>query len=51
MHKTVILPVLCVTLSLTLIDVYRFRVFENRVLKRIFGQKREGVNSRLEKVS
>jgi hypothetical protein len=28
--------------SLTLKDVYRLRVFENRVLRRIFGPKREG---------
>jgi hypothetical protein len=28
-------------LALTLREEYRLRVFENRVLRRIFGQKRE----------
>jgi hypothetical protein len=39
-HKTVILPVVlygCKTWSLTLRDEHRLRVFENRVLRRIFG--------------
>jgi hypothetical protein len=43
-HKTVILPVVlygCETLSLTLREEHRLRVFENRVLRRIFGPKRE----------
>jgi hypothetical protein len=43
-HKTVILPVVlygCETLSLTLRDEHRLRVFENRVLRRIFGPKSE----------
>jgi hypothetical protein len=43
-HKTVILPVVlygCETWSLTLREEHRLRVFENRVLKRIFGPKRE----------
>jgi hypothetical protein len=31
------------TWSLTLREEYRLRVFENRVLRRIFGQKREEV--------
>jgi hypothetical protein len=41
-----ILPVAlngCETWSLTLTDDYRLRVFESRVLKRIFGPKREEV--------
>jgi hypothetical protein len=40
MHKTIILPVVlygCETLSLTLRDKHRFRVFEKRELRRIFG--------------
>jgi hypothetical protein len=41
--KTIILPVVlygCETWSLTLRDEHRLRVFENRVLRRIFGPKR-----------
>jgi hypothetical protein len=44
MYKTVILPVVlygCETWSLTLGEEHRLRVFENRVLRRIFGPKRE----------
>jgi hypothetical protein len=43
-YKTVILPVVlygCETWSLTLAEEHRLRVFENRVLRRIFGPKRE----------
>jgi hypothetical protein len=43
-YKTVILPVVlygCETWSLTLKEERRLRVFENRVLRRIFGPKRE----------
>jgi hypothetical protein len=43
-YKTVILPVVlygCETLSLTLGQEHRLRVFENRELRRIFGPKRE----------
>jgi uncharacterized protein (UPF0548 family) len=43
-HKTVILPVVlygCKTWSLTLGEEQRLRVFENRVLRIIFGPKRE----------
>jgi hypothetical protein len=43
-YKTVILPVElygCETWSLTLREEHRLRVFENRVLRRIFGPKRE----------
>jgi hypothetical protein len=45
-YKTVILPVVlyeCETLSLTLREEHRLRVFENRVLRRIFGPKRDEV--------
>jgi hypothetical protein len=43
-YKTVILPVAlygCETWSLTLREEHRLRVFENRMLRRIFGPKRE----------
>jgi hypothetical protein len=43
-YKTVIFPVVlygCKTWSLTLREEHRLRVFENRVLRRIFGPKRE----------
>jgi hypothetical protein len=43
-YKTVILPVVlygCETWSLTLREEHRLRVFENSVLRRIFGPKRE----------
>jgi hypothetical protein len=43
-YKTVVLPVVlygCETWSLTLGEEHRLRVFENRVLRKIFGTKRE----------
>jgi hypothetical protein len=43
-YKTIILPVVlygCETWSLTLRGEHRLRVFENRVLRRIFGPKRD----------
>jgi hypothetical protein len=43
-YKTVILPVVlsgCKTWCLTLREEHRVRVFKNRVLRRIFGPKRE----------
>ena len=42
-YKTIILPVVlygCESLSLTLREESRLRVFENRILRRIFGPKR-----------
>jgi len=45
-HRTIILLVIsygCATWSLTLREESRMRVFENRVLKRIFGCKRDEV--------
>jgi len=45
-YRTIILPVVlygCETLSLTLRDELRLRVFENRVLRRVFGPKRDEV--------
>jgi hypothetical protein len=44
--KTIILPVVlygCETRSLTLREDHRLRVFENRVLRRIFGPKGDEV--------
>ena len=44
-YRTIILPVVlygCETWSLTLREERRLRVFENRVLRRIFGPKRDG---------
>jgi hypothetical protein len=45
-YKTIILPVVlygCETWSLSLRKKHRFRVFENRVLRRIFGPKTDEV--------
>jgi hypothetical protein len=45
-YKTIILPVVlygCETWSVTLREEHRLRVFENRVLRRIFGPKRDEV--------
>jgi hypothetical protein len=42
-YKTIILPVVlygCETWSLTVREEHKLRVFENRVLRRIFGPKR-----------
>ena len=45
-HRTIILPVIlygCETWSLALREECRLRVFENRVLRRVFGPKRDEV--------
>jgi hypothetical protein len=45
-YETIMLPVVlygCETLSLTLREERRLRVFENRVLRRIFAPKRDEV--------
>jgi hypothetical protein len=44
-YKTIILPVMygCETWSLTLREQHRLMVFGNRVLRRIFGPKRDKV--------
>jgi hypothetical protein len=45
-YKTIILPVVlyaCETWSLTIREEHKLRVFEHRVLRRIFGPKRDGV--------
>jgi hypothetical protein len=50
--KTIILPVLygCETSSLTLREEHRLRVFENRVLRRIFGPRRDEVTGEWRKL-
>jgi hypothetical protein len=45
-HKTIILPVVlygCKTWLLTLREEHRLKVFQNRVLRRIFGPTRNEV--------
>jgi hypothetical protein len=45
-YKTIIFPVVlygCETWSLTLREEHRLKVFENRMLRRIFGSKRDEV--------
>jgi hypothetical protein len=52
-YKTIILAVVlygCETWSLTLREEHRLRVFENRVLRRIFGRKRNEVTEECRKL-
>jgi hypothetical protein len=52
-YKTIILPVVmygCETWSLTLREEHRLRVFENRVLRRFFGPKRDEVTGEWRKL-
>jgi hypothetical protein len=52
-YKTIILPVVlygCETWSLTLREEHRLRVFENRVLRGVFGPKRDEVMGERRKV-
>ena len=52
-YRTIILPVVlygCETWSLILREERRLRVFENRVLRRIFGTKRGGVTGEWRKL-
>jgi hypothetical protein len=52
-YKTIILPVVlygCETWSLTLREEHSLRVFENRVLRRIFGPKRDEVTEEWRKL-
>jgi hypothetical protein len=52
-YNTIILPVVLhgsETWSLTLREEYRLRVFENRVLRRIFGPKRDEVTGEWRKL-
>jgi len=52
-YRTIILPVVlygCETLSLTLREEKRLRVFENMVLRRIFGPRRDEVKGEWRKL-
>jgi hypothetical protein len=51
-YRTIIVPVLygCETWPVTLREVHRLRVFENRVLRRLFGPKRDGVTGEWRKL-
>jgi hypothetical protein len=52
-YKTIILPVIlhgCETWSLTLREEHRLRVFENRVLRKIFGSKWDEVTGEWRKL-
>jgi hypothetical protein len=52
-YKTIILPVVlyeCETWSLELREEHRLRLFENRVLRRIFGNKRDEVTGEWRKL-
>jgi hypothetical protein len=52
-YKTIILPVVlygCETWSLTLRVEHRLRVFENRVMRRMFGSKRNEVTGEWRKL-
>jgi hypothetical protein len=52
-YKTIILPVVlcgCETWSLTLGEEHRLRVFENMVLRRIFGPRRNEVTGQWRKL-
>ena len=52
-YRTIILPVVlyeCGTWSLTLREEHRLRVFENRMLRRIFGLERDRVTGEWRKL-
>ena len=52
-YRTIILPVVLYgyeTWSLTLKEEHRLRVFEHRVLSRIFGPRRDGVTGECRKL-
>ena len=52
-YRTITLPVVlygCETWSLTLREERRLRVFENRVLRRVFGPKRDEVTGEWRKL-
>ena len=52
-YRTIILPVVlygCETWLVTLREEHRLRVFENRVLRRIFAPKRHGVREEWRKL-
>ena len=51
-RATILLDILygCETLSLTVREEHRLRVFENRVLRRIFGPKRDKITGEWRKL-
>ena len=52
-YKTIILPVVlygCETWSLTLREKHRLRVFENKVLRKIFGAKKDEITGEWRKL-
>jgi len=52
-YRTIILPVVlygCETWSLTLSEERRLRVFENRVLRSVFGSKRDEITGEWRKL-
>jgi hypothetical protein len=52
-YKTIILPVVlyvCETWRLTLREDHKLRVVENRVLRRVFGPKRDGLTGEWRKL-
>ena len=52
-YRTIILPVVlygCETWSLTLREERKLRVFENRLLRRLFGPKRDEVTRKCRKL-
>ena len=52
-YKTIILPVVlygCETWSLTLKEEHRLRVFENKVLRKIFGARRDEITGEWRKL-
>ena len=52
-YRTIILPVVlygCEAWSLTLKEEHRLRVFENRVMRRVFGPKRDEVTGEWRKL-
>ena len=52
-YRTIVLPVVlygCETWSLTLKEEHRLKVFENRVLRRIFGPRRDGLRGEWRKL-
>jgi len=54
MYRTIILPVVlygCETWSLTLREERKLRVFENMVLRRIFGPRRDEVTGEMEEIA
>ena len=53
-YRTIILPIVlygCETSSLTLLEERKLSVFENMVLRRIFGLRREEVTGGMEEIA